>query len=57
MHASNCCLTQISETEQTEENQNMIKCEVCDNFFILDTDYEVHVKDCLRELRRRSKKL
>lgn len=53
MHASNCCLLQVNENEEDADASEMIKCESCDNYFHFDTDYEVHVKDCLRLLKRK----
>lgn len=48
-----CGLAQSNEPVENE-NDRMIKCETCDNFFPLNTDFEVHVRECLSALKRDS---
>lgn len=58
MHASTCGLNDSDVVEIIEsgdssdrDTRNTIICEICDKVLELNTDYEVHVKDCLKEIK------
>ncbi|KRT80665.1 hypothetical protein AMK59_5677 [Oryctes borbonicus] len=58
-HASSCGL--LMETESNFDvllpgtNSKKVNCEVCDKEMLMNTDYEVHVKECIRKSRLTNK--